>query len=47
VKELYRLLLWEYPRESLAYELLWAVMIGLLLLVSPETLGDPMRVGGR
>ena len=37
-----RLLLWDYSRGSLAYELLWLILLGFLVLAPPELLGDPM-----
>jgi len=47
MRELHRLLLWEYSRKSVAYELLWAAMLAFLALVRPEALGDPMHGWGR
>jgi hypothetical protein len=38
-----RLLLWDYSRGSLAYDLLVVVMLLLLLLVPAEWWHDPMR----
>ena len=37
-----RLLLWEYERGSLAYDLLWLAMLVFIALVTPLWLGDPM-----
>jgi hypothetical protein len=39
-----RLLLWDYERGSLAYDLLCLLMLLLLALVPPAWLGDPMAV---
>jgi hypothetical protein len=40
-----RLLLWDYDRGSLAYEILCVVLLLILLLVPPAWLLDPMVVG--
>jgi hypothetical protein len=37
-----RLLLWDYDRGSLAYDLLCVLMILFILLVPPAWLGDPL-----
>ena len=37
-----RLLLWDYSRGSLPYDLLVLVLVLLVLFVSPAWLGDPM-----
>ena len=37
-----RLLLWDYGRASLAYEVLCALILLFLFLVPPAWLGDPM-----
>ena len=37
-----RLLLWDYARGSLPYDLLCALLLLLMLVVSPAALGDPM-----
>jgi hypothetical protein len=38
-----RLLLWDYDRGSLPYDLLWVVMLLLLLLVPVSWWRDPLR----
>ena len=40
-----RLLLWDYERGSLAYDLLCLVMLLVLLLVPPGFWGDPLWGG--
>ena len=37
-----RLLLWDYPRGSLAYDLLCALLALVIALLPPSVLGDPM-----
>ena len=37
-----RLLLWDYARGSLPYDVLCVVLLVLVLLVAPAWLGDPM-----
>jgi hypothetical protein len=37
-----RLLLWDYARGSLPYDLLVLVLVLLVLFVSPAWIGDPM-----
>jgi hypothetical protein len=37
-----RLLLWEYPRGSFAYDVVCAVLLLLLFLVPAHFWGDPM-----
>jgi len=37
-----RLLLWDYGRGSLPYDVLCVLLVLLVLLVSPAWLGDPM-----
>jgi len=37
-----RLLLWDYTRGSLPYDLLCVLLLLLLLLIPPASLGDPM-----
>ena len=39
-----RLLLWDYTRGSLPYDILCALLVVLLLLLPPGSLGDPMVV---
>ena len=39
-----RLLLWSYERGSLAYDLLWLVVLLFLVLVPRAWLADPMAV---
>jgi hypothetical protein len=39
-----RLLLWDYARGSLAYDLLCLLMLLFLALVPPAWLGDPLAV---
>jgi hypothetical protein len=39
-----RLLLWDYTRGSLAYDVLCVLLLLLLLLIPPGWLGDPMVV---
>jgi hypothetical protein len=39
-----RLLLWDFDRGTLAYDLLWIVMVLFLALVPPAWLGDPLVV---
>ncbi len=39
-----RLLLWDYARGSLPYDLLCALLILLMMLIPPGWLGDPMVV---
>lgn len=39
-----RLLLWDYERGSLAYDILVLVLLVFVLLVPPAWLGDPMVV---
>jgi hypothetical protein len=40
-----RLLLWDYGRGSLPYDVLCVVLLALLFLVGPAWLGDPMVTG--
>ena len=37
-----RLLLWDYGRGSLPYDVLCVLLILVVLLVSPSWLGDPL-----
>ena len=37
-----RLLLWDYTRGSLPYDVLCLLLLLLLLLIPPGVLGDPM-----
>ena len=37
-----RLLLWDYPRGSAAYDVLCLALLALLVLVAPGAWGDPM-----
>lgn len=37
-----RLLLWDYSRGSLPYDLLCVALVLLMLLIPPSSLGDPM-----
>lgn len=37
-----RLLLWDYERGSLPYDVLCVLLILFVLLVSPSWLGDPL-----
>lgn len=39
-----RLLLWDFDRGSLAYDLLWVVMVLFMALVPAAWLGDPLVV---
>jgi hypothetical protein len=39
-----RLLLWDYERGSLAYDVLVLLLLLFVLLVPPTWLGDPMVV---
>lgn len=39
-----RLLLWDYSRGSLPYDLLCALLVLLMILIPPGWLGDPMVV---
>lgn len=39
-----RLMLWDYERASLAYELMWLLILLFVLLVPAVWLGDPMVV---
>ena len=39
-----RLLLWDFERGSVAYDLFCLLMLLFLILVAPERLGDPMVV---
>jgi hypothetical protein len=41
--ELVRLLLWDYARGSLAYDLAFVVVVLLVLLVPGGFWGDPLR----
>jgi hypothetical protein len=38
-----RVLLWDFERASLAYDLLWAVIVLFLALVPPAWIGDPLQ----
>jgi hypothetical protein len=38
-----RLLLWDYERGSLAYDVACVVVLAILLLVPPAWWGDPLR----
>jgi len=40
-----RLILWDYGRGSLPYDVLCVVLLALLFLVRPAWLGDPMVIG--
>jgi hypothetical protein len=40
-----RLLLWDYGRGSLPYDVLCVVLLALLFLIRPAWLGDPMVTG--
>lgn len=40
-----RLLLWDYGRGSLPYDVLCVAMLLFVLLVSPSWLGDPLVTG--
>ena len=40
-----RLLLWDYGRGSLPYDVLCVVLFALLFLAPPAFLGDPMVTG--
>jgi hypothetical protein len=40
-----RLLLWDYERGSLAYDVLCLALLLFILLVPPAWLGDPLVVG--
>ena len=40
-----RLLLWDYGRGSLPYDVLCVLMLLFLLFVPPAWLGDPMVIG--
>jgi hypothetical protein len=40
-----RLLLWDFERGSVAYDVLCLVLLAFLFLVSPVWLKDPMVVG--
>ena len=37
-----RLLLWDYTRGSLPYDVLCVLLLLLLMLIPPGVLGDPM-----
>lgn len=39
-----RLLLWDYPRGSVPYDVLCAALLLLVFLIPPAWLGDPMVV---
>ena len=39
-----RLLLWDFDRGSLAYDVLWVVMVLFLALAPPAWLGDPLAL---
>ena len=39
-----RLLLWDYTRGSLPYDLLCLLLLLLMMLIPPGWLGDPMVV---
>jgi hypothetical protein len=39
-----RLLLWDYERGSLPYDLLCLILLLVLFLVPPALLGDPMVI---
>ena len=39
-----RLLLWDYARGSLPYDVLCALLILFMMLIPPGWLGDPMFV---
>jgi hypothetical protein len=39
-----RLLLWDYERGSLPYDVLCVVLLLLMALLPPALLGDPMAV---
>lgn len=39
-----RLLLWDYPRGSLPYDLLCVLLLFLVFAIPPSWLGDPMVV---
>jgi hypothetical protein len=40
-----RLILWDYGRGSLAYDVLCVLLLAFLFLVPPAWLGDPMLTG--
>ena len=40
-----RLLLWDYGRGSVPYDVLCALLLLFVLLASPEWLRDPMVIG--
>jgi hypothetical protein len=40
-----RLLLWDYARGSLPYDVLCVLLLLFLALVPPAWLGDPMVIG--
>jgi hypothetical protein len=40
-----RLLLWDYGRGSLPYDVLCVLLLLLIVLVPPAWLGDPMVTG--
>lgn len=42
LSRLARLLLWDYDRSTLAYDLLCVLLLASLFLVPPAWLGDPM-----
>ena len=39
-----RLLLWDYARGSLPYDLLCVLLLLIMVLIPPALLGDPMVV---
>ena len=45
LKPLARILLWDYDRVSWPYLVLCLLILGFILLASPEWLRDPMVVG--
>ncbi len=40
-----RLLLWDYARGSMPYDILCVILVVLMALLPPAILGDPMRMG--
>ena len=40
-----RLLLWDYARGSMPYDLLCVILVVVMALLPPALLGDPMVVG--
>jgi hypothetical protein len=42
-----RLLLWDYERGGLAWDVACLVILGVLFLVPPHLWGDPLAAAGR